>query len=109
MNNPLVDIYGSCGNLKCTPNEGQTCNQYLASKYKFLLAFESDLCSDLVSFKFFSVMSEPNTVAIVMGGSDYKQLAPPMSFIDVADFKSAKELANYMLYLDSHDGKYSKT
>ena len=31
-------------------------------------------------------------------------VAPPMSFINVADFRSAKELANYLLYLDSHDG-----
>jgi hypothetical protein len=48
--------------------------QHLAKKYKFLLAFESDLCTDYVSFKWFSVMSEPTTVAVVMGGANYASL-----------------------------------
>ncbi len=78
--------------------------QHLAKKYKFILAFESDLCTDYVSFKWFQVMQEPTTVAVVMGGANYASLAPPMSFINVADFRSAKELANYLLYLDTHDG-----
>jgi len=103
-----VDIYGSCGNLECTPDKGETCTQYLAKKYKFVLAFEADLCTDYATYKWFSVMDQPTTVAVVMGGANYAALAPPMSFINVADFRSAKELANYLLYLDSHDDEYIK-
>ena len=85
--------------------QGHTCVQHLAQNYKFMLAFESDLCTDFVSFKWFSIMDQPTTVAVVMGGANYAAMAPPMSYINVADFKSAKELANYLLYLDSHYGK----
>ena len=71
-----------------------------------MLAFEMDICTDFVSYKLFSVLNEPTTLAVVMGGADYSKLLPPMSYIDVADFKSAKDLANYILYLDAHNGKY---
>lgn len=36
------------------------------------------------------------------------QIAPPMSYISVADFRSAKELANYLLFLNAHDDEYIK-
>ena len=72
-----------------------------------MLAFEPFICPEYVSFKYFSIMDSPNTVPIVMGGANYASLAPPMSFIDVANFKSAKELANYLLYLHQNDGNYS--
>ena len=32
--------------------------------------------------------------------------SPPGIFINTADFKSARELAEYLLYLDSHPEKY---
>lgn len=104
-----VDIYGKCGNLQCPTDlpKGENCLQFLAKKYKFLLAFESDLCTDFASFKWYSIMDQPTTVAVVMGAADYSRLAPPKSYINVADFKSAKELANYLLFLNAHDGKYS--
>jgi hypothetical protein len=44
------------------------------------------------------VMSLP-VVPIVMGSGDYSKVCPPKSYIDVNDFASAKELANYLLYL----------
>ena len=42
-------------------------------------------------------------VPIVMGGSDYKKIAPPKSYIDVNDFKNVEELAKYLQYLDVND------
>jgi hypothetical protein len=84
--------------------QGESCTAQLAKKYKFLLAFESDICTDFVSFKLFSILQESTTVAVVMGGADYASITPPMSVINVADFKSAKDLANYLLFLDAHSG-----
>ena len=45
-------------------------------------------------------------VPIVMGSGDYSKLAPPKSYIDVNDFASAKELANYILFLDDNNSAY---
>ena len=44
-------------------------------------------------------------VPIVMGGTNYKDFAPPKSFIDVNDFKSVEELTYYLQYLDMNDVK----
>ena len=87
--------------------QGQSCIQWLASKYKFMLAFEMDICQDFISFKLFSVLDQPTTIAVVMGGVDYAKILPPKSYIDVSDFKSAKDLSNYLLYLDAHNGKWN--
>ena len=38
-----------------------------------------------------------------MGGTDYKKIAPPKSFIDVNDFANVEELAKYLQYLDVND------
>ena len=38
-------------------------------------------------------------VPVVMGPSDYWKIAPPHSYIDVNDFATVEELANYLLYL----------
>ena len=35
-------------------------------------------------------------------------LAPPHSYINALDFKSVKTLADYLLYLDSHEDEYEK-
>ncbi len=45
-------------------------------------------------------------VPIVMGSGDYAKMAPAKSYIDVNDFASAKELANYLLYLDDNNLAY---
>ena len=71
-----------------------------------MLAFEMDICQDFISFKLFSVLDQPTTIAVVMGGVDYAKILPPKSYIDVSDFKSAKDLSNYLLYLDAHNGKF---
>ena len=39
---------------------------------------------------------------IVMGGGNYTLDAPPHSFIDVKDFHTVKDLAEYMKYLISN-------
>ena len=72
-----------------------------------MLAFEMDICQDFISFKLFSVLDQPTTIAVVMGGVDYAKILPPKSYIDVSDFKSAKDLSNYLLYLDAHNGKWN--
>jgi alpha-1,3-fucosyltransferase len=44
----------------------------------------------------------------VKGGVDYTEFAPPHSFIDVNDFASPKQLADYLLLLDKTDSLYAR-
>ena len=49
-----------------------------------------------------------NVVPIVYGGADYSAYTPPHSVIHAADFKSIKDLADYLKLLDNNDALYSK-
>lgn len=101
-----VDIYGSCGNLKCIKNS-TGCYEMLRRDYKFYLAFENSWCPDYVTEKFYRPLYY-DTVPIVMGGADYDLFSPPNSIINVKDFESPKRLAEYLLMLDESDELYDK-
>ena len=45
-------------------------------------------------------------VPVVYGGANYSKVAPDMSYIDVRDFKSVRQLADYLNYLDTNDDEY---
>ena len=99
-----VDIYGSCGNLTCQPSMSQKCNDLLDT-YKFYVSAENSLCPDYVTEKLYRALWQ-DVVPIVYGGADYSQYAPPHSIINVADFKSPKDLADYLNLLDKNDALY---
>lgn len=40
------------------------------------------------------------------GGANYSKFAPDHSYINVLDYDSPRDLANYLLYLDSHPEDY---
>ena len=42
-----------------------------------------------------------------MGGANYKKMAPPHSYIDVNDFKSIKDLADYLIRLSKNRKEYN--
>lgn len=99
-----VDIYGKCGTMECLPRNSQHCESLL-STYKFYLAAENSLCPDYVTEKFYRALTN-NLIPIVYGGADYTQYAPPHSFINIADFRSAKDLADYLNLLNKNDALY---
>ena len=102
-----VDIIGDCSNddLKCRRLSPE-CNELL-NNYKFYLSFENSLCKDYVSDHAFEMFkNELLVIPIVMGGANYSKVAPPRSFIDVNDFVSTKQLADYLIYLDENDFEY---
>lgn len=45
---------------------------------------------------------------VVYGKTNYSTVAPPHSFINVLDFPSIKDLAQYLLYLDRNDTAYNE-
>ena len=47
-------------------------------------------------------------VPVVLGGSGYADIAPPNSYIDVRDFSSTQELAQYLQHLIDNPDEYLK-
>ncbi len=100
-----VDIYGNCGHMEC----GGDCNddERLRNDYKFYLAFENSWCPDYVTEKFYRSF-KLDVVPIVLSGADYERFAPPHSYINVLDFATPKDLADYLLLLNSSDSLYAR-
>ncbi|XP_072020944.1 4-galactosyl-N-acetylglucosaminide 3-alpha-L-fucosyltransferase FUT6-like [Amphiura filiformis] len=103
-----VDLYGKCGPLSCLPRLSQRCIN-LMSTYKFYLAFENSECRDYITEKFWVTSLMNDVVPIVYGApkSNVDQFAPPDSFIHLSDFKSPKELADYLEHLNQNDDLYN--
>ena len=49
-----------------------------------------------------------NVIPVVMGGTNYSKLAIPGSYINVMDFKTVKQLAEYLQYLDKNNTAYNE-
>jgi len=101
-----VHIYGQCGNMSCLPRNSPQCNSLL-DYYKFYFSAENSLCPDYISEKFYRALSM-DVVPVVYGGADYSQYAPLHSYINVADFETPKDLANYLIMLDKNEALYLK-
>ncbi|CDW60184.1 Glyco transf 10 domain containing protein [Trichuris trichiura] len=101
-----VDTYGYCGSLKCpkiaiASMQHSSCEETFKKNYKFYIAFENSACKDFVTEKIFNRV-ESHMVPIVMKRSFYEPLLPKGSFIAADDFKSPKELAKYIDYLNGN-------
>ena len=102
-----VSIYGHCGDRRSCPRKrGSPLCKTLLKRHKFYLAFENGNCPEYITEKYWENAIDNNIVPVVMGGADYKSLAIPNSYIDVQDFASPKNLAEYLLYLDGNDTAY---
>ena len=104
-----VTVYGKCNcyfeKRRYCKHFNEDCNMEL-SKYKFYLAFENSFCDDYVTEKYWERIQQ-DVVPVVMG-SNYDGLVVPGSYIDVNDFGSIRELADYLIYLDRNDDEYNK-
>ncbi|KAK4874446.1 hypothetical protein RN001_013806 [Aquatica leii] len=96
-----VDIYGGCGTLKCDGHYYTDCKN--TSVYKFYLAFENSMCEEYITEKLWWSGYHKQAIPIVLGGSklSYHQSLPPNSYINVEDFPIPKDLATYLLHLNS--------
>ena len=116
MKHVKVDSYGQClhnrdlpENLR-DPAAGIDTMELLdiISQYKFALAIENAICTDYITEKFWRPLYA-GTVPIVKGSPTVKEWAPSnRSIIEIDDYASPKDLAQYLLYLDQNDDEYAK-
>lgn len=114
-----IDVYGKCGD-KIDPCIGITkkeakeeCFNEVLNSYKFYLSFENCLCTDYVTEKYWQFYDSNkifniNTLPIVRGAQEsyFQKNTIPHSFINAQNFKSPKELANYLNYLNQNETAY---
>lgn len=107
-----IDVYGRCGYLfnqtnTCERFKNNECLKVIENKNKFYLSFENTLATDYITEKYFEKLGI-NIVPVVRGDGNYTAVGPPNSFINTNNFSSPKKLAEYLLYLHSHDEEYIK-
>jgi hypothetical protein len=83
------------------------CRGHIASQFKFFFAFENALCNEYITEKFFRTLNF-DIVPVVLGLGNYTKFIPKSGYINVLDFASVKDLADYLLYLDKHPMEYNK-
>ena len=103
-----VDIYGKCGNMTCPyDNANNTCFQMMSKQYLFYLAFENSYCDDYATEKVFRTL-QLQQIPIVLGKYNYEKHFPERSVINVKDYKSPAELADYLIYLSKNWTAYAE-
>ncbi|XP_012711801.2 alpha-(1,3)-fucosyltransferase 7 [Fundulus heteroclitus] len=78
------------------------------SKCLFYLSFENSESKDYISEKLWRNAFQAGAIPVVLGPSraTYEAVAPPHSFIHVADFTSVAELAAYLKYVAADKQAY---
>ena len=93
----------------CLHEYTSKCNRNLILKSRIITSCLRDNCFESDLF-FFSCLSgeDINVVPVVMGGANYARLVIPGSYINVMDFKTVKQLADYLYYLDKNNTAYNE-
>ncbi|MBN1317287.1 MAG: hypothetical protein JXA42_17525 [Anaerolineales bacterium] len=103
-----VHCYGKCFRNRRLPADQDNVRGKLdtLSSYKFDLAFENAIGVDYVTEKFFHPLLA-GCVPVYLGAPNVDEYAPgDHCFINTADFKSPKALAEYLLWLDADEAAY---
>ena len=90
------------------PDEGGSTKLRVVGGYKFCLSLENSIETDYVTEKFFDPLLA-GTVPVYRGAPNVALFAPgDECFIDASAFRSERELADYLKYLDHDDAAYAR-
>jgi hypothetical protein len=103
-----VHSYGKVMNNREIPkDDGIMTKAGIISGYKFSVAFENAVAKDYVTEKFYHPLIV-GSVPVYLGAPNIKDFAPgEHCFINVNDFASVKDLADYLVELDNDPVKYA--
>ncbi|XP_072172565.1 4-galactosyl-N-acetylglucosaminide 3-alpha-L-fucosyltransferase FUT6-like [Diadema setosum] len=101
--------YGDCGNRRCLPKRSDKCVGVM-QQYKFQLILGNTECNDLIPDDFWTLALANGVVPVIYGvpKSDLERMAPPNSYIHIADYKSLDDLANLIKDLGKDQAEYSR-
>ena len=110
-----IRVAGGCANQfklpfhNCNQGGREACFRHI-KEHKFYLSFENAFCDQYVTEKYWYNALEMGSVPIVLGAGPYNdpKVAIPGSFINVEDFATVKDLADYLNYLDKNDTAYNE-
>ena len=102
-----IASYGSfLRNRTLADDQGPASKLETIARYKFTLAFENSCCEDYVTEKFYEPLLA-GSVPIYLGAPNVEQFAPgEHCFIDTANFRDPRHLAEYLRALDGDDAAY---
>jgi alpha-1,3-fucosyltransferase len=98
-----IDVFGKCGDYVCV----EPCDENNKKTYKFYLSFENSLYADYVTEKLYKML-DGIIIPVVFNGADMSRFMPPKSYINANDFKTPKELAEYLNFLSDNPEEYVK-
>ncbi|XP_028027141.1 alpha-(1,3)-fucosyltransferase C-like [Bombyx mandarina] len=99
-----LDIYGRCGNLKCSRDTEEACDEMIREKYYFYLSFENSFGEDYVTEKLLHAL-EFDAVPVVYGGANYTRFMPEGIYLNARELGAAA-LAEKMAYLIKTPDRY---
>lgn len=110
-----IDSYGRCLNNKELPERLKSpltmhddALKEFVGKYKFALTFENAICDDYITEKLWRPLAA-GVIPVYKGAPNIREWLPNnTSVILVDDFKSPKDLADYLNYLASNENEYNK-
>lgn len=102
-----VDSYGlTLQNKKLPEDKRRETKLETIAAYKFTLAFENSISQDYVTEKFFDPLFV-GSVPVYMGAPNIDDFAPgERCFINVAQFKGPRELAEYLIFAAGDQSEY---
>ena len=101
-----LHVYGRCGNYTCDKNNENACLEKFEKEYKFYISFENSVCDGYTTEKLIYPLRH-ELIPIAFGGSNYTEISPPNSFINIEDFQSPKHLAAYLHQLGNNESAYN--
>jgi hypothetical protein len=134
--NRNIDQFGYCSGVYCKNDDD--CKETLSINYKFYFAFENSYCQDYITEKFFDILKFNIVPVVMGGGEYENYVPKYFliliqfnsihfnfsiqfsflffvfvlyfrsSFINIKDYASPNDLAQYLIFLDQNDTEYNK-